>query len=1273
MQSLWPSVFPYEGGVLYNFMNRNKIYPLKHVSIRVPWHDRGWNGTVCKNPKKNSACLILKNCAMNRDDERENQLAGSRIDQLQQVDFPPCVRERGTFMSEYPFTYYANHPYKDRGNKLYQHFKETPLRQAPFSASGVPFFWMQRDKVRQKAEHYGLDLDLSREPELGFDTIWLQEYSNQKTVLNCFFEHLEINNSLCFFYAKEVPFVETSDRVLIGVGRVKYVGDGVEYEYEAQGALRSMLWEHQIQHSIRPDFKDGFLLPYHEAIEYANEHPGFDPAEIAVLTPPDKRIEFSYATEHVSHDTAIRTLLECVKSLEKARELKLGNRDWEEQINWIQARINELEILRGPYPGLGSALSAFSVERGHFVAREILEQTDGEKIWEHLEQIFEQPEKNLSHSLAKYITPMLQKRWQINKKKPESKKIELLQLLSRFELTIEQAKIFFVDEEREKYKINLSDQQMLDNPYLIFEQGDRLEEPVSFWTIDLGMYPRQQYQAPLLPLSVNISDPLDPRRIRALTVQQLLNEAQKGNTLLPQKDLVLKIREMSLSPPCEITGDIYEISEDYFPGALEKSELEDKSIAYQLKKLYEIGKIIEDTVIKRKSGKRHKLNINWKEVLSQHPYYNEKSEIQQKAKEEQAAALQQLAESRISVLTGSAGTGKTTLLSILCEQDEIKKDGVLFLAPTGKARVRLQEAASKAGAKAYTLAQFLNQYNRYDGRTGRYETGGYERCSQYGTVIVDESSMLTEEMMGVLFDALEGVKRYIFVGDHRQLPPIGAGRPFVDIVNYLKPDNVESMFPRVGQCFAELTVTHRQTGVKGKNTYWQDILLAKWFSGNPLDSCDDIIFQDLLLGKYSDRLKVVFWQYEEELETKLKETLVEELNLNGIEDLEGFNKSLGSYDGKYFNDTRSAEYFSQPPAVDKLDDWQILSPVRRNVNGTNEINRLLHNLYRKDLVRYCSGYKSKYPPKLPKPLGNEEIVYGDKVINVRNTEISTKRVYPKDGLNYIANGEMGLVVGQFKRKKDTYQGQPQFTEVEFSSQKGYKYTFYSRDFTEEGEAPLELAYAITVHKAQGSAFKTTFVIIPDPCFNLSREMLYTALTRQREKVIIFFQGKNLLELKKYTSPVYSETCSRLTNLFARPSVTKINGRYLEKYLIHCASDNTLLRSKSELIIYEKLLNEGFHPLYERELTLGGVTRIPDFTIIDDNTGNIYYWEHCGMITDPSYRKRWEEKKRWYYQHGILPLEENGGPNGTLIVTIETPNQGISLPDIEKIIKQIRDK
>ena len=58
--------------------------------------------------------------------------------------------------------------------------------------------------------------------------------------------------------------------------------------------------------------------------------------------------------------------------------------------------------------------------------------------------------------------------------------------------------------------------------------------------------------------------------------------------------------------------------------------------------------------------------------------------------------------------------------------------------------------------------------------------------------------MLTEEMLASLIDALKGVERLILVGDPRQLPPIGAGRPFVDIVDQLAPENVESMFPARG-------------------------------------------------------------------------------------------------------------------------------------------------------------------------------------------------------------------------------------------------------------------------------------------------------------------------------------------------------------------------------------------------------------------------------------------------------------------------------------------
>jgi len=430
-------------------MQRNNKYPLKHLSIRVPWHDHAWNGTICEKPKNNSSCLILKNCAQNRNDDRENELAGESIANLSEHDHPVCVRERGTFMCDFSFTTHVNHPYKENNNPQYQHFKETPLRHSPYSAFGVPFLWLQREVAQQKADYYDLDVDLSREPELNFHTIWLQEYSNQKAMLDCFFEHVEANSSLCFFYAKEVPFVETSGRVLIGVGRVKHVGDGTEYEYSAHGALRCMLWEHQIQHSIRPGFKDGFLLPYHEAVAYACENEDFDPAELAVVAPSDKIDEFSYATEHVSNDTAIRVLLDCVKSLEKAKELNLGNSDWEEQLKWLHERISELEIIRGPYPGLGSALTAFGIDRGHFAAREIVDSTKEDKVWDTVDKMFNEPGKVLSESLANRISPTLQKRWQINKAKSGSEKIELLQLLSRFDLTIEQAKNIFVAEERE--------------------------------------------------------------------------------------------------------------------------------------------------------------------------------------------------------------------------------------------------------------------------------------------------------------------------------------------------------------------------------------------------------------------------------------------------------------------------------------------------------------------------------------------------------------------------------------------------------------------------------------------------------------------------------------------------------------------------------------------------------------------------------------------------------------------------------------------------------
>ena len=88
--------------------------------------------------------------------------------------------------------------------------------------------------------------------------------------------------NLCVFsMRKQVPFVEEvgAKRILMGVGRVLHVSPCVEYEYNTKdlnGKLRSVFWERMIQHSIRPDLKDGFLLPYHAAIEIAASDQDFD-------------------------------------------------------------------------------------------------------------------------------------------------------------------------------------------------------------------------------------------------------------------------------------------------------------------------------------------------------------------------------------------------------------------------------------------------------------------------------------------------------------------------------------------------------------------------------------------------------------------------------------------------------------------------------------------------------------------------------------------------------------------------------------------------------------------------------------------------------------------------------------------------------------------------------------------------------------------------------------------------------------------------------------
>jgi len=1233
----------------------SRKWPLRHISIRVPWHDDCWKGTVCRHPEKNDSCLRLSRIAEHRASSERYQcesISARALTEVNEERWPSCVPERGMFMSPFEYTRIAEHPYCKNNPETHGHMAPTPVRYPPYSAGAVPFRWVFHELMERYGLEYGLDVDPDREPDLGFQTNWVQELHNQKALLDCFFNHLEPQKSLCFFYVKEVPFIEDSRRVIVGVGRVNHIGESIEYKYLRSGKLRSLLWERMVQHSIRPGFTNGFLLPYNDLIRYLEKNPEYNPAAATAFVHTDHFDEFSYASELVTNDAAIVAIQSCAGALAKAMDVLNGK--WMAQIKWLNDRLGELWKMRGPCPGLGAALCAFGLELGMFIAREIETKVQANQDpWPFVDKAFRNPRAVLSAECASQIGSSIRIKWNSLSKERKA----LLTLLSRFNLNEDQAECLYIPEERKRIGIDCSDRDLLRNPYLAYEVTRLGPNPISVWTIDRGAFPEASVRkSHPLPEPSLVDSGSDARRVRAITVSLLEEAADNGHTLQRQEDIILGIRDLHIEPKCEVDGDLFKSISRSFAGAIEQGLLQDGNEFFQLARIAEIGSQIRSNIRKRRDGKRHHFTQDWKGLLDKAlPSISDAPDIEQekRARAEKAAALKELAESRISVLIGPAGTGKTTLLAVLCSQRAIAEGGVLLLAPTGKARVRMEQAVRQKGLniKGYTLAQFLAKSGRYDSSTGRYQFSESPKESPAKTVIVDESSMLTEEMLAALIDSLRGVERLILVGDHRQLPPIGPGKPFVDIINELKPRNIFQIFPRVGPAYAELTVRRRQAGESR-----DDMALADWFSGVPLEPGEDEVLDRAFYGRSLANLSFKEWETSEQFEKLLSKTLIKELNLSGENDIQGFDEALGA---EIIN---GYSYFNQN-AARAVEDWQILTPVRKQAHGVNQINRSIHSKFRAQMIEFAQKKRNR---KIPKPMGAEQIVYGDKVINTRNR--SHKEVYPEDGaLRYIANGEIGMVVGQFRTKNMTKP--PWLLRAMFSSQIGYSYDFRERDFNEESEPSLELAYALTVHKAQGSEFNKVFMTFPNPCRLLSRELIYTALTRQRERIIILHQGTRS-EILKYSADEYSEIARRLTNLFVAPRLIEHKKKFYDERLIHQTIRGDMVRSKSELTIADRLHSHGIDYIYEQALSLGGQTRYPDFTIEEAETGRQYYWEHCGMLLDPQYQKRWGRKLKWYRDNGILPYEEDGGKRGTLIVTQDSGDGGISSKQIEKIIKDI---
>ncbi len=1216
---------------------------VQHLSIRIPWKDNGYDGRVCDDPLRNNDCLRLTNIAKNRDDQFEVGLRGCPI--AGQEGQIPCVAEGGVFMSPTEHSRTVIHPYKRGNSSTHGHFVETELVYPPFSLPARPFAWTmlrkgpERDNenIVRLAERYNIDYDQAREPMLGFSTNWVQDARNQRAIFKTFYENVRPGRSLAILYAKQVPFLENPRRVIMGIGFVDSITEPPEHKHDGAGELRSILWETMLGHTIRDDRENGFLLPYKEMMAYARANPDFDMSSVAVTADDEYFAEFSYATEHLSHDAVIGVLLKILKSLQVINHCLPGN--WQKCIDWTNERLKEVWHDRGDFPGLGAMFCAMGFKFGIPLADEIKGLiSDKQPFPESVRSIIREPHKYLADELAVVLGETARNAFLFLDAERES----LFWLLARLSLTVEQADVLFNPEQRSRHRIDCTDRQILENPYLLFEGtricGEKYQIPVA--RVDMAVFSAQaRSNADPLPPPSALTSENDARRIRAIAISVLENQAANGHTVYPQERLLHEIKQLPLQPACVVTGDILNSIQEFLEGELQLIE-SDTGTNYQLKRIYEIDEVIRTSVERRLRGARHELRENWRQIVDNRFQGGAIDDLEERARVEKAAALAELAASRISVLVGGAGTGKTTLLSLLANCQRIRDGGFLLLAPTGKARVRMMQAMEQSdlALNAKTVAQFLLQNDRFDYKTMSYRLSDRQVIDVPETVIIDESSMLTEEMFGALLQALRRAQRVIFVGDPNQLPPIGAGRPFVDLVRYLSMDKPQ--FPRVGRGYCELTVGRRQMSQEAERRL--DTALAQWYVDQNVDPEDDI-FTELQGGRGGAGILFKQWSDPQELEELILQTIVEELELEGKEDIAGFDGGLGA------TIINGISYFNRGCA-EHIENWQILAPVRNQPQGVLNINRLIQETYRRNTLAIIGRGQHK-----PAPLGPERIVYGDKVINVVNQERSA---FPTDGqaLDYVANGEIGIVGGKFWKKENDY------LNVQFASQPNHSYGYKPGEFGGEGITKLELAYALTVHKAQGSEFDTVILVLGEPCPLLSRELLYTAITRQKGRLIILY-NEPAYRLRRYGSKEFSEIARRFTTLFAPPEIVEYKQRYYEARLIHKTIGGELVRSKSEVIIANLLHQAGVPYEYEKELFLGedGV-RIPDFTIDDAETGMLFYWEHCGMMGDVSYKRRWEAKKELYEKHGIAE-----GRN--LIVSYDNEDGSIDSKAIQALIQR----
>ena len=379
---------------------------------------------------------------------------------------------------------------------------------------------------------------------------------------------------------------------------------------------------------------------------------------------------------------------------------------------------------------------------------------------------------------------------------------------------------------------------------------------------------------------------------------------------------------------------------------------------------------------------------------------------------QQLEAIREAATSGLLLITGGPGTGKTTILNGILELLGRMQLRCLLAAPTGRAAKRLSEVT---GEDASTIHRLLEA--GIDPATGKmFFARDEENPLKCDAVVVDEMSMVDVQLLHSLLRAIPQGKRLILVGDPDQLPPVGPGFPFGDMLR-------SGVLPTV-----HLTEIFRQAQ--------QSLIVMNAHRVNHGEMPDlRCVTSDFFFMRRNN----------------------EEAVCSLIRDL-------------------CAVRLPQKMGI-PADQIQVLSPTRKGAVGTVNLNRLLQ-----------AALNPPAPEKKERVFGDYLFREGDRVMQIHNNyDILWKKTDGSMVGAGIFNGDVGIL-----QSIDT--GAETLTVLFDDKVAEY-------DFTQLNE--LEPAYAMTVHKSQGSEYRAVVLAAWNGSpYLLSRSILYTAITRARELLVI---------------------------------------------------------------------------------------------------------------------------------------------------------------------------